>query len=150
MGQCAVFWEGHQIVVEYSTAKVWAAYYLEGKLHFDGRMIGQGRGLGSAEMVGSIQNADGSTSVVSAKLKLRFPMIRGVKCEVYVDDRYIGGDKEGALPPPSYAPPPQQGPQTQVTPVPTPMVDAPGFCGKCGSPLRPNVLYCTKCGAKRT
>ncbi len=76
-----------------------------------------------------------------------------------IKDEPYPADQLGPAPTMNYAPPPPSSPQPS-TPPPPPPSSAPhagagpaagaqsSRCPNCGSPLRPNALYCRSCGAK--
>ena len=81
-------------------------------------------------------------------VRTREGQLQEIKNEVYPADQF------NSAPMPNYAPPP-------VTPQPTPPGAGPApqpgpsaqpgpqpHCPQCGSPVRPNALYCRGCGAK--
>ena len=90
------------------------AWYLSCKLHCDGKQIGEGKGVkplgGALDVSGSVQNADGSTSVVVARFSVS--ALGLTQCQIFVDGRFINADTMPNYPPPppssqpTYPPPP--------------------------------------------
>jgi len=81
-----VKWNGHEIVA----VNTW---FRGERLYVDGRLCDQTSGALaiSSELRGRIENVDGSTSMVVAKLRQGM-FGATIHCHILVDDKWIGGD----------------------------------------------------------
>lgn len=77
-------------------------------------------------------------------VRTRETQLQEIKAEAFAPDQF------GPGPMPNYAPPPVN--PNPATPPPTPGAQPASqgqtLCPTCGTPVRPNSLYCRSCGAK--
>src|SRR5579859_6920746 len=87
-------------------------------------------------------------------VKNREVQMQEIKQENYPADQFGPAQTTNYTPPPfapsSTSTPPPQGASSAsgAQPGPQPGAGAQAHCPQCGSPLRPNALYCRSCGAK--
>jgi hypothetical protein len=77
----------------------------------------------------------------------RETQLQEIKQEAYPADQFAPAPTTNYTPP-SSATPPQSASGGQPVSAPQPGAGSPPHCPQCGSPLRPNALYCRSCGMK--